>query len=191
MAGQERDSRTRILDAAYDLFYAEGFSRVGMDEIAARAGFTKRTLYYHFDSKDALLAAVLDHRGAHSLRRIEDWARADAATPAAVIDNLFAALDDWAATPKWKGSGFTRLAMELADLPGHPARAVARTHKAAIETRLAGILRDAGTVEADDMAAQLAVLLEGAQVLTLIHGDTAYIDHAHAAARRLLASARS
>jgi len=45
-------SRRRILDAAYELFYRKGYSRVGVDEIAAFAGLTKRTLYYHFESKD-------------------------------------------------------------------------------------------------------------------------------------------
>ena len=39
---------------------SKGVSRVGVDEIAAFAGVTKRTLYYHFKSKDELLASVLD-----------------------------------------------------------------------------------------------------------------------------------
>ena len=51
-------TRRRILDAAYELFYRKGFARVGVDEMAAFAGLTKRTLYYHFKSKDELLAAV-------------------------------------------------------------------------------------------------------------------------------------
>jgi hypothetical protein len=33
--------------------------------------------------------------------------------------------------------GFTRLVIELADLPGHPARLIARRHKAMLETQLA------------------------------------------------------
>ncbi len=185
MPKQAHDSRTRILDAAYDLFYQEGFARVGVDEIADRAGFTKRTLYYHFDSKDALLAAVLDNRAGLSLARIEQWAKTGAATTEEVIDNLFTALKRWVETPRWKGSGFTRLAMELADLKGHPARTVARTHKAAIETMLTDILRDTGAAEPENLAIQIALMFEGAQVLTLIHGDVSYVDRAHAAARRL------
>ncbi|RUU52735.1 TetR/AcrR family transcriptional regulator, partial [Mesorhizobium sp. M2C.T.Ca.TU.009.01.2.1] len=52
-------TRPVILQAAYNLFRRRGFFRVGMEEIAEAAGVTKRTLYYHFDSKDALLTAVL------------------------------------------------------------------------------------------------------------------------------------
>jgi len=37
---------------------------VGVDEIAREAGFTKRTLYYHFPTKDDLIAAWLDYTSA-------------------------------------------------------------------------------------------------------------------------------
>jgi AcrR family transcriptional regulator len=59
---RSRDStRQKIIDAAYDLFYEKGFNRVSVDEIAAKSGITKRTLYDHFESKDAMLAVVLDY----------------------------------------------------------------------------------------------------------------------------------
>ncbi len=57
-------TRERIVQGAYSLFYRQGFARVSMDEIASRAGVTKRTLYAHYDSKDSLLADVLEqHHG--------------------------------------------------------------------------------------------------------------------------------
>src|SRR5215510_4643986 len=43
-------TRARILETAYELFYRQGFARVGVDRIAASAGITKRTLYAHFES---------------------------------------------------------------------------------------------------------------------------------------------
>lgn len=52
-------TRKRILEGAYKLFRRRGYSRVTMDDIAAEARLTKRTLYHHFTSKDQLLAAVL------------------------------------------------------------------------------------------------------------------------------------
>ena len=53
-------TKARILDVAYAQFRRRGYTRVSMDEIAAAASVTKRTLYYHFESKDQLLAAVLE-----------------------------------------------------------------------------------------------------------------------------------
>ena len=52
-------TRARIVQAASALFYNEGIRRVSVDEVAAKAGLTKRTLYYHFKSKDDLVAAYL------------------------------------------------------------------------------------------------------------------------------------
>jgi AcrR family transcriptional regulator len=49
-------TRLRILHAAYGLFRQRGFTRVNVDEIAVAADVAKRTLYSHFESKDALLA---------------------------------------------------------------------------------------------------------------------------------------
>ncbi len=46
-----------------------------------------------------------------------------------MIDGLFSELAVWADKPLWAGSGLTRLVIELADLPGHPARLIARRHK--------------------------------------------------------------
>jgi AcrR family transcriptional regulator len=63
----------RILDAAYTLFYRNGFARVNVDEIAQAANVTKRTLYDHFRSKDELLAEVLQRQNALALQKIEKW----------------------------------------------------------------------------------------------------------------------
>ena len=63
-------TRRRILESAYELFYRKGFGRVGVDEIAAFAGITKRSLYCHFKGKDELLASVLDLHHELSMARI-------------------------------------------------------------------------------------------------------------------------
>src|SRR4026207_222413 len=52
----------RILAAADKLFYRQGIRAVGADAVAAEAGVSKRTLYNHYPSKDALIAAYLTAR---------------------------------------------------------------------------------------------------------------------------------
>ena len=74
MPRNSEPTRRRILDAAYELFYRMGFSRVGVDEVAAFARVTKRTLYYHFRSKDELLAAVLELHHDLALARVRKHA---------------------------------------------------------------------------------------------------------------------
>jgi len=180
-----RDTRDRILSAAYGLLYKEGFSRVSVDAIADAAGVTKRTLYYHFDSKDALVAAVLDHQHALALAQIQEWASESAESSAAFLADLFAALGAWAREPRWLGSGFTRLTMELADLPGHPARRAAHQHKAAVEDWLAERLAALGAQRPEELAREVMLLTEGCLSLILIHGDPGYAEAGARAAVRL------
>ena len=50
--------RTRILQAAKRVLLERGWDAANMDDVAARAGTTKPTVYAHFESKDALFEAV-------------------------------------------------------------------------------------------------------------------------------------
>ena len=53
----ELDTRTKILEAALDLFRERGFAESTMREIASRAGVASGLAYYYFDSKDAIVLA--------------------------------------------------------------------------------------------------------------------------------------
>jgi len=53
------DHRQRILDKASDQFFALGYARVTMDELAKALGMSKKTLYKHFPSKADLLRAIV------------------------------------------------------------------------------------------------------------------------------------
>src|SRR6516165_5231078 len=108
------ETKLRILDAAYALFWRQGFVRVSMDEIAQRAKLTKRTLYQHFRSKDELMASALARSSDLALARLEAFRLPGGSE--AMIDSLFSQLAEWASKPRWSGAGFTRVVVELADL---------------------------------------------------------------------------
>lgn len=186
MPRDKNRTRLSILDRSYDLFYRQGINRVGVDEIAAGAGVTKRTLYNHFRSKDDLLAAALEHQHVLALDRFTRWGDRLSGSPGEVVEQIFAALAQWASKPRWAGAGFTRIAMELADLKGHPARTVAKRHKVSLEYWLAKRLARDGIRDAPGRAREIVILLEGATVLIVIHGDTNYALAAGTAARRLV-----
>jgi AcrR family transcriptional regulator len=176
-----------ILQAAYKLFRRRGFFRVGMEEIAEAAGVTKRTLYYHFDSKDALLTAVLVSQHERTFADFQNYGIELSGGADALIDKLFEGLVKWSSKPRWAGSGFTRLAIELADLSGHPARLIARQHKALMEKQLETMLAGARIPSPKERARELFVLIEGTMVMILIHGDQSYCTAAADAAKRLMA----
>ncbi|WFP61756.1 TetR/AcrR family transcriptional regulator [Mesorhizobium sp. WSM4904] len=187
MPRASEQTRPEILQAAYKLFRRRGFFRVGMDEIADAAGVTKRTLYYHFDSKDALLTAVLASQHERTFADFQNYGIDLSGGADALIDKLFAGLVKWSSKPRWAGSGFTRLAIELADLSGHPARSIARRHKALMEQQLETLLVQANVAAPKARARELSLLIEGAMVMVLIHGDQSYCSAAAAAAKRLVA----
>jgi AcrR family transcriptional regulator len=179
-------TRKRILDAAYAQFRRRGYSRVSMDEIAAATTVTKRTLYYHFKSKDSLLASVLEAQHVLALAAFQTFGDRLSGPPEAIIDKLFGDLAVWADKPRWAGSGFTRLVVELADLPGHPARLIARRHKALLESHLAALLAKTGVALPRERAREIWLLSEGAISLILVHGDRAYAAAAARAAKQLI-----
>jgi AcrR family transcriptional regulator len=155
-----------------------------MDDIAARANITKRALYQHFVSKDDLIKSALAHTSEFALSRLHQFKRPHDIHE--FIDSYFGQLSDWAAKPKWSGGGFTRVVVELADLRGHPARSIARQHKAAVEQWLIEAITAAGIRSAHQRAREIMLLTEGAMVLMLIHGDRSYAKAAALAAKALL-----
>jgi len=56
-----REMPAELAEAAFDLFSERGVRNVHLDEVAARAGVTKGSLYWHYDSKKALLEAACLH----------------------------------------------------------------------------------------------------------------------------------
>lgn len=189
MPRSSEQTRQRILDAAYKLFRGKGYSRVSMDEIAMATAVTKRTLYYHFTSKDSLLAAVLESQHRLALAAFRTFGDRLSGSPEAIVDGLFDQLAVWADRPRWAGSGFTRLVIELADLPGHPARTIARRHKALLEQQLATLFAKSGVRSPRESAREVWLLSEGAISLILVHGDRGYAAAAAKAAKRLIRTA--
>src|SRR5581483_7441262 len=150
-------TQLHILNAAYGLFWRQGFLRVSMDEIAACAGITKRALYQHFRSKDALMATTLAYSSELALTRLRQFHR-PVTTGEELIASYFAQLREWANKPKYSGGGFTRAVVELADLRGHPARAIARKHKSAVERWLADELACMGVSSPGERAREVMLL---------------------------------
>jgi len=187
MRRKTEQTRQRIVDAAYECFWRSGFTRTSIDGIAERANLTKRTIYSYFRSKDDLLTAVLSHYNELALKRLHNIGKQMPADPSGMIESFFDQLARWAmATSRWPGSGFTKLVVELAHLPGHPARIIARRHKATTEAWLAERLADARVVFSAKRAREIMVLMEGAMALTLIHGNRTYIDAAKYASKQLV-----
>ncbi|CCD97977.1 TetR/AcrR family transcriptional regulator [Bradyrhizobium sp. STM 3809] len=189
MARSSDPTRTRILDAASRLFYAEGIRAVSVDAVAEKAGITKKTLYYHFRSKDDLVAAYLAARDQPNLALFKRWFDEDTGAVPDKVAAIFRHLAEAARHPRWRGCGFLRTTAELANLPGHPAIRIGAAHKKKFEAWLQAMFADAGIAGSGELARQMLLLLDGAFAVVLLHRDASYMETAGEAARTLVAAA--
>jgi AcrR family transcriptional regulator len=73
--------REKLAKSAFHLFAKRGIKNVNLDEVAAHAGVTKGSLYWHYKSKKELILAACDHY-------YRQWHRRTAAAIAATDDPL-------------------------------------------------------------------------------------------------------
>ena len=165
---QEKDTRTRILQAARRLFYAQGIRPVSMDDIADSAGLTKRSLYYHFASKDDLIVAYLRFRDRGTLRAAVERRGGNAYQQ---VLGVFEELEGGFSNAKFRGCAFINAAVEMSD--SESVRAVATAFKDGTRTWFEGLVRQLGATDARALSEQLALLLDGAMSTWLVRRDPA------------------
>lgn len=181
---QALSAADRLLDAASRLFYTRGVPNVGINEIIARAGVARMTLYHHFPSKDALVKAVLERRKAE---RGEWLTRAleRASTPLDQIGAVFELLVEWAETPDFRGCPLVAATVELGGQL-NAARSYAQAHHDATVAFFLERAREAELSDPEGLAHQLLVLLEGGAIASLVRGGSQPARAALTAANRLL-----
>jgi AcrR family transcriptional regulator len=167
----------KILTAADQLFNGQGIRAVGVDAIAEHAGISKRTLYNYYPSKDVLVMAYLT-------RRYYPVKPSDR-PPLDQILHTFDWLERWFASADFRGCPFVNAVAEL----GSPAAKIATDFKEQRRLWFRDMLQQLEAADADGLATQLAILVEGAIATALVRGDPTVARPAKAAAITLLNSA--
>jgi len=170
----------RILATADKLFYTQGIRAVGVDTIAAEAGVSKRTLYNHYPSKDALIAAYLTTR----FRQI---APSDAPAREQIL-GTFDRLERIFQATGFRGCPFVNAVAEIGD-PKHAASRIAVEFKDQRRQWFRELLLRVGVKSPDALAIQLQILVDGAIATALVRNEPAVARSARAAAEVLLDAA--
>lgn len=178
-------ARSSVLAAAERLFYEHGVRAVGVDTIADAAGVTKRTLYYHFPTKDALVAAYLESRD-NATRLAIERTTGEHALPGDRILAVFQHFERWFATPSYHGCPFNNA---VAEHTGSEAAAVARRHKAAVLGWLSDQAQLGGARAPKQLGAQLLLLVDGALNGAAVFGTAEPARTAHDLCSTLLTAA--
>ncbi|MCG5525596.1 TetR/AcrR family transcriptional regulator [Ectothiorhodospira haloalkaliphila] len=159
--------RDQLLATAEQLFYEEGFHATGIDRIVAAAGVVRMTLYNHFASKEALVAAVL------ATRHERFMASLDTATASAVPGQVTRALVDahgrWLEDHSPHGCIMVKAMGEFAE-HSTEIHALAVAAKADLLARLEASLARDGLDHQDGLARQLFMVLEGSNTAVALQG---------------------
>jgi len=181
-------ARDRIMQAASTLFYQEGTQNVGIDRIIAESGVAKMSLYNHFKSKDALIAAWLQQRDANWRAWFQETVEKQTQEPAERLLAMFDALEQWFSQPNFRGCAFINSSVELVD-PEHPGYQVSIEHQQEIHDYILQLVKAAEINHPDAVAEQLLLLVEGAIVVAMMRRNPAAAAHAKAAAATLIQTA--
>ena len=174
------DMKDRILETADRLFYLQGIRAVGVDTIAAEIGISKRTLYNHFPSKDALISAYLARRFVAP--------RPSEKPPVEQILGTFDSLERRFAAKDFRGCPFVNAVAELGS-EDQSVRKIAIAFKESRRLWFRDLLLQLGVPDAEGLATQLALLVDGSIAQDLVRNDPAMARAAKAAATVLLANA--
>jgi AcrR family transcriptional regulator len=187
-AATKAPPRERLLEAAAELFYSQGYE-VSIDTIAARAAVAKPTVYAHFASKEALIEAVLE-RGSAGFFADLDAELARRAGDAegqllAAFDLLVSDLPD----SNYHGCICINAAASFPS-PSHPSHRVLGD----LEERMLGIFSELAAADGVDdgeaLGRQLLLLFDGVKARGLIDSSGASARDAKAAATALFERAR-
>ncbi|NXY98831.1 TetR/AcrR family transcriptional regulator [Streptomyces sp. BR123] len=179
----DEEARTRLLDAAETLFYAEGIQAVGMDRIRAESGVPLKRLYKVFPAKEALVAGYLERRDRRWMGSLRDAvAAAAAADPVSAVFDWLAA---WFSEPGFRGCAFMNAYGELGAAGPAGVLDAVRRHKAELRELLAEV---AGPGQ-EELADQLLILVEGATAVAALTPGPEPARRAGAAAAALVRAA--
>jgi AcrR family transcriptional regulator len=174
------DMKERILTTADKLFYLKGIRAIGVDTIAAEIGISKRTLYNHFPSKDALIQAYLKRRFVQP--------RASDKSPVAQILATFDSLERRFSAKDFRGCPFVNAVAELGP-EDRSVKKIARAFKESRRLWFRDLLFQLGAANAEGLATQLQLLVDGAIAQDLVRDDPAMARAAKEAAKVLLQGA--
>ncbi|WP_280908577.1 TetR/AcrR family transcriptional regulator [Streptomyces sp. SAI-117] len=158
--GVVSEARTRLLNTATQIFYAEGIHSVGIDRIVAEAQVTRATLYRHFASKDDLILAYLGQAD-QGIRERVAAAQASSPSPYDQVRAVARTITDGIQSPGFRGCAFLNAAAEYSD-PAHPIHQAVLAHRQWFLTTVTDLLAQSSETTAEAAGRHFVMLRDGA-----------------------------
>jgi TetR/AcrR family transcriptional regulator, transcriptional repressor for nem operon len=175
-ASQAGGTRQRIVEAADALFYQRGFEKTSFADIAGQVNLSRGNFYYHFKTKDEILAAVIAQRAAKTQAMLEGWTKG-ARTPVDRLRCFAQMMIRNRQDIQRYGCPVGTLCAELAKLE-HPAQGDAGMIFGQFRSWLREQFQALGrTEDADALAMHLLSRSQGIAALASAFHDEAFIRH--------------
>lgn len=184
-AGSTSEARSRLLDTATRIFYAEGIHSVGVDRIIAEAQVTRATLYRHFKGKEELVLSYLQQAD-QGIRGQVAAVRAQGLAPADTVRAVGRSIVEGIRSSGFRGCAFLNAAAEYPD-PEHPVHQAVLAHRQWFLETVTELMAEAGRTPADAAGRHFVMLRDGAMAAgclsdpalvseTFLHGVDGILD---------------
>jgi AcrR family transcriptional regulator len=125
-ARPKSDARERIVNAACELFFKQGYHSTSVDQVIAAAGVSKPTVYHYFPTKEDLCVGYLEERTQREFDMM-DASFKNLTTPkerySAIIQHVKKRIKSW----EYRGCGFMNMLAEIPD-PNSPIVAISKRY---------------------------------------------------------------
>ncbi len=155
--------RERLIEAANELFYAQGLRAVSVDKVIDRAGTTKVTFYRHFQSKDDLIVAYLESRAELERNGVDAAIAHGDGDVDASLRLMAGHTGMMACEPGFRGCPFINAAAEYPD-PDSAVRKVVDAHRGWWVSAFERLVAPLGLVDPAAIAEDLLLLRDGVMV---------------------------
>lgn len=152
--------RSRLLNTATRIFYAEGIHSVGVDRIISEAEVTRATLYRHFKGKEELILSYLQQAD-QGVREQVAATRGKGLPAVETVRAVSRSIAESIQHPGFRGCAFLNAAAEYPD-PAHPVHRAVLAHRQWFLETATQLMAEAGCTPADAAGRHFAMLRDGA-----------------------------
>jgi AcrR family transcriptional regulator len=166
-AVKKKSIRDAVVDTASRLFYRQGYSNTGINQIIEEAGISKSGLYQHFSSKEDVLIAYLNKTGQETVLLLKGAADVET-DPKAKMLAIFDYLEGLVQLTDFYGCHFLNMVYELPK-GSERIREEIKKQKDEVRKVFAEIV---APVQQEGLADELYTLYEGALIGNKIHNNS-------------------
>ncbi len=181
------DVKERIIQVASDLFYFQGYSQTGINQIISEAHVAKASMYQHFKSKEDLAVAYLQRKHTEWITSLFTFIEPNKGNNEKLIA-CFDFLKQWMEEVSFTGCGFQNISCDLPK-EQHKIKDQVVLHKNEIRKWIHALLTEdvrLSKKQAENLGDEIVVLLEGAIIVSKIQKNTWPIVSAQKTCIRLL-----